>query len=173
MAILSSNIFKFPVLLIITFLVYTGWQNRIEPVYARILAGGANVALSIVKTDTSVGVEKENDGWQFRVQTRIDGRRASFPQVFGGLLQPFVIILAWQLFLFLALARKQALQSLWVNFGIYYLLQIIFMISLTGYHSSELHQFIYVMFVDSFYIIALVLILKDNMLYPVFQKARK
>ena len=173
MAVLSSNIFKIPVLLIITFLVYIGWQNRLEPVYARILVVGANVALSIVKTDTSVGVEKENNTWQFRVQTRIDGRRASFPQVFGGLLQPFVIILAWQLFLFLALTRKQALQSLWVNFGIYYLLQIIFMIFLTGYHTSGVQQFIYVMFVDSFYIIALVLILKDNMLYPAFAKSRK
>ncbi|HHN47576.1 MAG TPA: hypothetical protein ENN08_01340 [Bacteroidales bacterium] len=173
MAILSSNTFKFPVLIIITLLIYIGWHNRLEPVYARILVGGTNIALNIVKTDTSVGLEKEKNTWQFRIQTRIDGRRASFPQVFGGLLQPFVIVLSWQLFLFMALNPKQALQSLWVNVGIYYLLQIIFMIFLTGYHTSELQQFIYVMFVDSFYIIALVLILKDNMLYPVFMKPRK
>lgn len=173
MALLSKNLFKIPVLILITLLVYFGWTNRLEPVYARILAGGANITLSIVKTDTRIELEKESNAWQFRVHTRINGQTASFPQVFGTLMQPFVIVLSWQLFLFLALGRKQALHSLGINFGVYLILQVIFLILLTGYYTSATQKFIYEMFMDSFYIIALVLILKDNMLYPVFTKAGK
>jgi hypothetical protein len=72
--------------------------------------------------------------------------------------------------MFLALNKKQALQSAGVNVGLFYLLQIIFLIFLTGYHTSEFQQFVYVMMVDSFYIIALVLVIKDNMLFRVFYK---
>lgn len=170
MAIISSNWLKAAVLIIITVVIYIGWSRGIEVVYARALLLGANASLSIVKNNSSIELEKTDKTYQFRVRTIIDGRRASFPQVFGGLLQPFVIILSWQIFLFFALKRNLALQSLWINFGIFYFLHVIFLILLTGYHTSEVQKFIYVMLMDSFYIIGLVLVIKDNMLYPVFRK---
>ena len=170
MAIISSNKLKAVVLILITVLIYTGWSRGIEVVYARILLFGTNATLSIVKNDSSIELEKADKTYQFKVRTTIDGRKASFPQVFGSLLQPFVIILSWQIFLFFALNRKSALHSLGLNMGIYYLIQVFFLILLTGYHTSEVQKFIYVLLMDSFYIIGLVLVIKDNMLYPVFRK---
>lgn len=172
MARITSNRVKVPILIAITILVYAGWQARIEPIYARILTGGTNIALSIVKKSTKIEVEKENKTYQFRVRTMIDGRKASFPQGFGSLLQPFVIILSWQLFLFFALHYKTALRAMGINLGIFYLIHVLFLILLTGYHTSAFQKYIYVMMMDSFYIIALVLVIKDNMLYPVFSKAK-
>jgi len=170
MAIITSNWLKAVVLIIITVAIFIGWSRGIEVVYARALLVGTNMTLGIVKNNTSIELEKADETYQFRVRTIIDTRRASFPQAFGSLLQPFVIILSWQIFLFFALNRKSALQSLGLNLGIYYLFQVIFLILLTGYHTSEVQKFIYVMLMDSFYIIGLVLVIKDNMLYPVFRK---
>lgn len=170
MALLASNWIKILILVVITIASYTLWQHGLEVRYAKTLLVGTNTALGIVKGNTSIELEQSEDTYQFRVRTIIDGRRASFPQAFGGLLQPFVIILSWQIFLFIALKRNLALQSLALNFGIFYFLQVIFLMLLTGYHTSEVQKFIYVMLMDSFYIIALVLVIKDNMLYPVFRK---
>ncbi len=172
MPVLTSLRLKIITLITITLLVFVGWQYGVEVLYARMLAVGTNTVLSVIKKETSIVIEKENMTYQFRVRTLIDKRKASFPQAFGGILQPFVIILSWQLFLFLVLHRKQALHSLGTNFGIYYLFQIVFLILLTGYHVSELQKFFYLLLLDSFYIIALVLVIKDNMLYPLFRKSK-
>ncbi|MGB4204248.1 MAG: hypothetical protein WBJ84_01360 [Bacteroidales bacterium] len=170
MALLTSTRNKIIALILITVIVFFGWQNGIEVFYARVVTFGSNVVLSSIKKDTSVEVEKGETTYQFKVRTLIDNRKASFPQAFGGILQPFVIVLSWQLFLFLVLNRKSALKSLLVNFGIFYLFQVIFLILLTAYHSSEFQKFLYLLLMDSFYVIALVLVIKDNMLYPVFRK---
>lgn len=172
MALLASNRIKILLLIILTISSYTLWQHGLERIYAKTLLVGTNATLGIVKGNTSIELEQLDETYQFRVRTIIDGRRASFPQAFGGLLQPFVIILSWQIFLFIVLKRNLALQSMGINFGIFYFLQVIFLILLTGYHTSEIQKFIYVMFMDSFYIIGLVLVIKDNMLYPVFRKAK-
>lgn len=171
MKALSSNRTKTLVIVIISIAIFALWQYGLEVVYARVLSTGTNVVLMLVKPDTKVSVEKDQqDTYLFKVQTRIDGRSASFPQTFGSLLQPFVILLSWQLFLFLVISRKQALRSLAINFSIYFSLQIIFLIFLTGYYSSEILRFLYVMLMDSFYIIGIVLVIKDNIRYPIFVK---
>ena len=166
---LTSKV-KIVLLILITIATYTFWQKGVENFYSRILLFGTNTALSLVKGNTSIELEQKDEVYQFRVRTIIEGKRASFPQAFGGLLQPFVIILSWQIFLFIAVRRNLAFHSLGTNLGLFYLFQIIFLILLTGYHTSEVQKFIYVMLMDSFYIIALVLVIKDNMLYPVFRK---
>lgn len=168
---IKSNILKVLIIIAITLAVYVLWQVRLEPVYAKILSGGTNVILSIVKTDTKIEVEKENDSYQFRVHTLIDSRKGSYPQLFGSLLQPFVIILSWQLFLFFVIRPKLAMKIMGVNLGIFYVMHMLFLILLTGYYTSELQKYIYVMMMDSFYIIAIVLVIKDTMRYTVFQKA--
>lgn len=165
-----SGAVKIVFLIVITIATYWFWQKGVEVYYARILLIGTNTALSLVKGNTSIELEQEDEVYQFRVRTMIEGRRASFPQAFGGLLQPFVIILSWHIFLFIALRSKLAARSLWINMGLFYLFQVVFLVLLTGYHTSEVQKFIYVMLMDSFYIIALVLVIKDNMLYPVFRK---
>jgi hypothetical protein len=154
-------------------LVFAGWQAGFETVYAKLVVGTTNAVVGVVKADTHIEIEKTTQyeaGYQFKVFTRINGRKASYPQEPGSLLQPFVIILSWQIFLFFVLKRKSALQSLLVNFGLFILIQVIFMILLTGYYNSDVQQYIYTMMMDSFYIIALVFVIKDYMLYPVFVK---
>lgn len=170
MALISSKPLKVVVLIAITALVFTGWRYGIENVYAKVLAAGANPFLSVLKKDTSIEVEKEKSAYQFKVRTVIDGRKGSFPQVFGSILQPFVILLSWQIFLFLSLGWKQALKSLGVNFVVFGLFQIFFLIMLTGYYTSATQKFIFEMLIDTFYVVAIVLVIKDNMLYPVFRK---
>lgn len=167
---MSSKVAKIVALIIISAIVYTGWLSGLETSYTRVLVAGTNVALSIVKKDTRIELEKANNAYQFKVRTRIEGRKASFTQPFGSLLQPFVIVLSWQIFLLIAISFKSAIKAFGVNAGIFLMLQIIFLILLTGYHTSETQKFIYVLLMDSFYIIGLVLVIKDNMLYPVFRK---
>ena len=173
MAILSSSIKKIILLFLISLLIFMGWMAGAEGGYAKVLVGATNFSLGIVKNDTRIELEDLDDKgglYQFRVYTRIDGRLGNYPQETEGLMQPFVIILSWQIFLFFVLRVKSAFQSLVVNVGIFFLIQIIFLILLTGYYDSTIQQYIYTMLLDSFYIIALILIIKDNMLYPVFRK---
>ncbi|MBE0663268.1 MAG: hypothetical protein IH597_12485 [Bacteroidales bacterium] len=170
MALVSSKGTKIVALIIISAIVYAGWLKGLEIIYTRVLVAGTNVALGMVKKDTRIELEKANSTFQFKVRTRIDGRKASFTQPFGSLLQPFVIILSWQIFLLIAISFKSAVKAFGVNVGIFLLLQIVFLILLTGYHSSETQKFIYILFMDSFYIMALVLVIKDNMLYQVFRR---
>lgn len=170
MALVASKVVKIFALIIISAIVYTGWLRGLETGYTRVLVAGTNAALSIVKKDTRIELEKTNNVYQFKVRTQIEGRKASFTQPFGSLLQPFVIVLSWQIFLLIAISFKSAIKAFVVNAGIFLMLQIIFLILLTGYHTSETQKFIYVLLMDSFYIIGLVLVIKDNMLYPVFRK---
>lgn len=162
---------KIMLVIIISVSIYAGWLAGFEVFYARVLLAPTNLMLSALKKDTKIELDKtEHDVYQFKVRTRIEGRKASFPQPLGSLLQPFVIILSWQVFLFFVLALKTALKSAGVNLGIFVFIQAVFLILLTGYHTSETQKFIYVMMMDSFYIIALVLIIKDNLLYHVFTR---
>ena len=174
MAILTSTPGRIVLLLLISLLVFVGWQAGLENAYAKVLVGTTNAVVSNLKADTHIEIEKTTKyeaGYQFKIFTRIDGRKASYPQEPGSLLQPFVIILSWQIFLFSVLKRKWALQSMLINFGLFILIQVIFMILLTGYYNSDVQQYIYTMMMDSFYIIALVFVIKDYMLYPVFVKS--
>ncbi len=173
MTILSSTGNKIILLLLISVLIFAAWQAGLEIAYAKVLVGTTNFSLSIIKKDTHIEFEKKEgtDGlYQFRVFTSIDGRKGHYPQETSSLMQPFIIILSWQIFLFFVLKRKSAWRSLGTNIGIFLLVQMIFLILLTGYYTSTVQQYIFTMMLDSFYIIALILIIKDNMLYPVFRK---
>lgn len=168
---LASTRLKIGALILISALVFAGWTGFLEVAYARFLLTGTNSVLSVVKNDAHIETEKMEDTYQFKVFTLINGKKATYPQIFGSILQPFIIVLSWQLFLFLVLKRKSALQSAAINIGIFYFIQLFFLVQLTGYYTSETQKFIFNMLMDSFYIVALVLVIKDNMLYPVFSKA--
>lgn len=172
MKFFSSKKTMLLVLVAITLTIYVFWQHGFEVAYARFLTGGTNVILNIVSKNTNIAVEEVNSSHQFRVTIILEEGRGSFPQSFGSLLQPTVIIIAWQIFLFIMLKRKPATQALVVNFGVFYLLQILFLTFLTGYYESSVMKFIYDMLMDTFYIFALVLIIKDNLLYSVFSKTQ-
>lgn len=173
MAILKSNRNKIILLLLISAITFAGWMMGMEKVYTRALLETTNVSLSIFSEDTRIDLEETigmKDPYQFKVHTVIGGRKGSYPQEIGGLLQPFIIVLSWQLFLFFVLNAKTAVKSLVINIGIFLIIQSVFLILLTNYYSSETAKYIYTLLLDSFYIVALVLIIKDNMYYGVFRK---
>jgi hypothetical protein len=85
-------------------------------------------------------------------------------------MEPFVIVLSWQLFLFFVTNKKTAFKLLAINTGIFMAIQVLFLYFLTGYYNSEIQKFLFDMMLDNFYIIALILVIKDNMLHPVFKR---
>ena len=97
----------------------------------------------------------------FIVETLVNGRKGSYPQKADLILLPFIMILTWQILLFFNLQRKQATRSAWENILIFYIVQVIYVLLLTDYYNSSVVKFIYDLLMDSFYIIALFLIVKD------------
>ncbi|PIQ29519.1 MAG: hypothetical protein COW63_12705 [Bacteroidetes bacterium CG18_big_fil_WC_8_21_14_2_50_41_14] len=173
MVLFSSTRNKIILLLLISALVFTAWQSGAERVYAQVLIGTTNFFVGMAKEDTHIELENINENdktYQYRVFTRIDGRKGNYPQETGGVMQPFVIVLSWQIFLFFVLKRKPALTSLVMNVGIFLLIQVVFLVFLTGYYNSGVQKYLYTMMLDSFYIFALILVIKDQMLYRVFSK---
>ncbi len=169
--VLKSTKNKIIFLFILSFLVFALWQTGLERIYQKSLVNSTNFVLKIVKKDTFIKLEEnKNQETIFKIYTKIKGRRASFPQKSGGLNEPFVIILAWQLFLFFVLNTKTAVKLAIINMLIFYFIQILLLIFLTGYYSSKAQQFIFDMMTDNFYIVALILVIKDNILYQVFKK---
>ena len=176
MKIFSSNRNKIILLLLISLLIFTGWQFGGEHLYTKLLVGTTNVSVGIFKKDTHIEYEKQKGSselYQFKVSTPIDGRIGSYPQEVGGLMQPFVIILSWQIFLFFIISRKNATKALFTNIVTYMLTQIVFLILLTGYYTSDIQQFIFTIMIDCFYIVALILVIKDNIFYSVFKSGAK
>ncbi len=155
----------------ISILVFAGWESGLEIIYAKSLVGTSNVVLSVVKEQTHIELEKAKKGYQFRVYTLVGGRKGHYPQEIGGLLQPFVIILSWQLFLFFVLRTRTAFASLGINIGIFLLIQVYLLYLLTGYYNSDTNKLIYSSMLDSFYVFAVILVIKDNLLFRVFGKS--
>ncbi len=173
--LIASNTGKAILLIIISMIIFSAWEFGLEKYYEESLVGITNVTLPLVKNDTRITLEnaKKEGTYQFRVYTRVQGRRGNYPQETGGLMEPFVIILSWQLFLFFVLNFKDALKLFGINVGVFLFLQILFLYFLTGYYNSQIQQFLFDMMLDNFYIIALILVIKDNIFYPVFKKQSK
>ncbi len=149
-------------------LFFVAWQAGLEAMYAKALVSTTNLTLGITKDYDHIKYEEVNGLYQLRVFIEVDGRRGNFVHEPGSMTQPLITIFSWQIFLFFVLRRSYAFKALGINIGIFFLLQVIFLNLLADYYTSELKQYIFMTIDDSFNIIALILILKDNMLYPVF-----
>jgi hypothetical protein len=167
---LDSKRNKIILLLLITVLIFVLWQIGYEPIHSRILAGGTNGWLKLVGSDKSIKYEVKDSTPLYRIHIVKEGKEYTFPQEIGPLLQPTVIVLAWQLFLFFVLPWRRALRLTLINLGIFIGLQVLFLVQLTGFHTSSFQKFLYGLMVDSFYIIALILVIKDTIFYPVFRR---
>lgn len=153
-------------LLLASILVVTAlWMAGVEGAYARLLSFSTNIVLN-VSGDTSVAVEKENGDLLFRVYTTVEGQRVRFPQEIQSLLYPTIMIVAWQLFVAFALGLKRSLSGLKWNFPAFFVFQLLFVLLLTAYYSSSLARYTYDLLTDSFYVIALVIIIIDNVRNP-------
>ena len=149
------------------------WFSGMEVVYARVLVFSTNTVLGIAGSDTSISVEEEDGGHLFRVHRLIDGQRANYPQKFETLLLPTVMIFAWLVFSAFYRGRKQALVSAGITIGAFLALQIIFLLLLTAYYTSGAAKYIYDVMLDSFYIIAMGIVIIDYVREPIFRTLTK
>ena len=172
MILLSSNRNKTILLVLISIVIFGGWEVGLQQIYEKALVGTTNVVLNVIKKDTHITLEKEagKNEDQFRVYTRVQGRIGNYPQETGGLLMPFVIVLTWQSFLFFVIKRKDALKLLGINVAVFVSIQIMFLVFLTNYYNSPIQKFMFEMMLDNFYIVAIILVIKDNIIFPVFKR---
>ncbi len=148
------------------------WFNGLDWLYAQLLRFGANLFL-LFSSDTSIGLKLADDAPTFIVSTIIDGRKGSYPQKADLILLPFIMVATWQILMFFNLPRKQAVRSAIENILIFYIIQLIYVLLLTSYYNSSAIKFIYDLLLDSFYIIALFLIVKDAFKYELIGLAKR
>jgi hypothetical protein len=148
------------------------WFNGFDWVYAQLLRLGANIFL-LFSHDTHVSLKVVDDAPTFIIETLIDGKKGTYPQKADLILLPFIMILTWQILLFFNLPRKYAIRSALENILAFYLIQVIYVILLTAYYNSTAVKFIYDLLLDSFYIIALFLIVKDAFKYELIGIAKR
>ena len=149
------------------------WFSGAEVVYARVLVFSTNTVLNVAGSDSSIRIEEEDGGHLFRVHRLIDGRRANYPQKFETLLLPTVMIFAWLVFSAFYRGRKQALVSAGITTGAFLALQITFLLLLTAYYTSGAAKYIYDVMLDSFYIIAMGIVIIDYVREPIFRTLTK
>jgi hypothetical protein len=157
------------IILVTSAILLALWFNGLSWLYAKLLSAGANIVL-VFSSSTSVGVKIDHNVTNFLVTTLIDGRKGTYPQKADIIMLPFIMILTWQILLLFNLPLKKALRSMAENLIIFYIFQLIFLLLLTGYYNSALVKFIYELLLDSFYIIALFLIVKDAFKYKLIKR---
>jgi hypothetical protein len=140
------------------FLIF--WLVGFNHIYAQALKFGANLFLSPWK-DIYFEMDPTSKTPTFIVHSIIGGRTGSYDQEGKLILLPIIMILTWQVLLFFNLSTDKALRSTVENVVIFYLLQVIYLLLLTQYYNSAVVKYIYDLLRDSFYILALFLILKD------------
>lgn len=149
-----------------TLLTYILWNAALEKAYANLLVFSSNSVLSITGSDTHLTHKEEDGVATFRVHIIIDSQHASYPQKVQTLLLPAVMLIAWQIFTAFYRKRKQVLASAFLILFVFMALQIIFMLLLTAYYTSAVAEYIYDVMLDTFYIIALGIIILDYIRYP-------
>lgn len=148
------------------------WFSGLDYIYAQLLRLGANLVL-LIQGDTHVGLKMIDGAPTFIVETMVQGKKGTYPQKADLILMPFIMILTWQVLLFFNLPKKQATRSAWQNLLMYFIIQVIYVILLTAYYDSKSVKFVYDLLMDSFYIIALFLIVKDAFRFDLFKSATK
>lgn len=170
---LNSSLKKILFLIVISLLVFTGWNFGLDAAYTKTILALTNVGLKISGSESQIDFIRDDTpqkAIQYKVNIVVNHRKGSYIHEPGSYIQPFAALLSWQIFLFFILKRKQALGSLVPNLAIFVVIQVIVLIMLTGIYTSDTQSYIFKMMVDSFNIIVLILIIKDSIVYSVFSK---
>lgn len=149
------------------------WFNGLERVYAHILVFASNAVVNMGGNNTTVKLETLDDELIIRVSTIVEGRRGSYPQRTQSLLLPAVIVFSWLPLLFFSLPRKKALRQSAINLGIFMFFQVIFVLLLTSYYNSELAKYLFHVMMETFYVFAIIIIIKDSLKYPELWKRKE
>lgn len=157
---------KIFILLGVSMVVTVLWFSGLEKLYADLLTFSTNTVLSAVSDHTHIKLEKQETDLIFRVHTLIDGRKGSYPQAAQSLLLPAVIVISWLVIMFYSLPRKTAIKQALTDIGIFLIFQIIFLILLTSYYNSNFAKYFFHVMLESFYVLAIIIIIKDSLKYP-------
>ena len=160
------------IVLVASIMLLLLWFNGFAWIYAQFLKIGANILL-IFSGDTHVGLKVIDNAPTFIVDTIVNGKKGSYPQKADLILLPFIMILTWQVLLFFNLDRKPATRSALENIIAFYIIQLIYVLLLTAYYNSSAIKFVYDLLMDSFYIVALFLIVKDAFKYELIGIAKR
>lgn len=160
------------IVLITSAILLIAWFNGFAWLYAKLLSIGTNICLAF-SPDTSISLKMPNNEPTFIVKTIVQGKKASYPQKADLILLPIIMILTWQVLLFFNIQRKKVVRSLTENVLTFFIIQIIYLLLLTGYYSSTTAKFIYDLLMDSFYIIVLFLIVKDTFRYGLIHLTKR
>ncbi|MCF8235555.1 MAG: hypothetical protein K9G67_14875 [Bacteroidales bacterium] len=163
--LLQSNTNKIILLVLISVVVFVIWHIGLETVYIKTLTGVSNFTIRMFEDNTRIELTKESGVYHFDIYTYMQGREITYPQEIGSSMQPFIIILSWQIFLFFVQNRKRAFRSLGINFLIYLTVQVFYLFMLTDFYTSGFAKFMFQLMMDSFYIVAVILVIKDYMIY--------
>ena len=152
---------KFFVFLGILTAVYIIWILGLNWVYAYMLKFGVAFFTASAKT-IATNIEKLSDG-QPEFQLIINGARARIP--IEPLILPFVLILAWQIFIFIYFPRKLATKATLLNLSVFYILQVFYLLLFLSQGKYVLLEKLKLIFPNSFTIIAFFFIVKDYFLF--------
>ncbi len=159
---------KIVLLLAATILATVLWFAGLQQTYARVLSFTTNTVLSAAGRTSGIQVEKQDDAHVFQIYTIIENQQAQYPQKYSILLLPSVMMFAWIAFTPFFRKPKEAIRSSFILFLVFLFTQVVFLLLLTAYYSSPIASFFYDVMMDGFYIIALGIIIIDNLIDPVF-----
>jgi len=168
----QKKIINILIVIVASGLLLVLWFNGFAYLYAQLLKLGANFIL-LFSHDSHVGLKLVDNAPTFIVNTIVEGKKGSYPQKADLILLPFIMVLTWQILLFFNLSLKNATRSAIENIIIFYVIQLIYVLFLTAYYNSSAVKFIYDLLIDSFYIIALFLIVKDSFKYELIGIAKR
>lgn len=138
------------------------WLIVLETIYAYLMVLASNAVLYIGGSEARLGLLTEGSENLFRVFFIYHGEEATFDQRVQTLLYPTMVLFIWQVFnAFVKGLRRSLVTGKW-NLGIYFMFQVLFLLLLTGYHTSSTAKFFYDIMLESFYVIVLAIIIWDK-----------
>lgn len=154
------------VLILSSVIVVLLWFSGLEKVYAHVLVFFSNVILGILSNSNSLELISQEGEPVIIVTTVLHGAKGNFPQKLQSLLLPTVILLCWFPLLFLHLTKRTAILQSLKSLGLFFLLQVVFMLILSSYYHFAFSRYLFYLFIEAFYIIAIVIIIKDSLQFP-------
>lgn len=142
--------------------VITLWLTILETFYAFLMVHAANLFLYIGGSEARLALLTEGSENLFRVSFIYFGDEATFDQRVQTLLYPTMVLFIWQVFnAFTRGVRRSLVTGKW-NLGVFFVFQVLFLLLLTGYHTSSIAKFFYDIMLESFYVIVLAIIIWDK-----------
>ncbi len=144
------------------------WLFGLEQVYAEVLKFGASILLAPFSNITPV-LNMHNGHPDFCVAVGEEGYCMQL-ELFG---LSVIVMLSWYILLVFLHRNKKMLITAIAHLGLFYLLQILTMSTLALYDYSPFFQQANDALRQSFIIIALLFIIRDNYIYQVFEFGNK